>query len=71
MRIFIKSFDSPGVERGRSPLDPVNGVTFCQKKLGKICAILPSDSRNQGDFSGFTKALTITRPPHYRKFAPA
>ena len=48
MRVDIEMVDAFGIERGRAPLDAVNGITLFQKELGKIAAILARDACDKG-----------------------
>ena len=48
MRILIDVVDACGIEERGSPLNAMNLIAFREKKIGKISAVLSSDSRNKG-----------------------
>jgi perosamine synthetase len=47
VRILIEMVDTRGVERGRSPLDAVHGVTKAKQIFGEIGAVLTGDAGYQ------------------------
>src|SRR5690606_27013860 len=52
MEIVIEMIDPPGVERRRPPFDAVDLVSFAEKKVRKIRAVLAGRAEDQCDFPG-------------------
>ncbi len=57
--ILIEMIYPVGVEERRTPLDAVHGVSFSEKKLGQIGAVLPG---NAGDKSRFSRHRLLLLP---------
>jgi hypothetical protein len=47
MRVFIEVIDPRGIERGRPPLDAVDGVTETEQIFGQIGAVLSGDAGDE------------------------
>jgi hypothetical protein len=50
MRVLVDVVNALRVKERSAPLDAVNYVSFFQQKLGKIRAILPCNSSDEGYF---------------------
>ena len=47
MRVLVEMIDSLRIEGGGAPDDAVNLIAFVEQKLGKIRAVLTSDSSDE------------------------
>ena len=47
MRILVEMVDAGGIERGRPPLDAVDGVALAEQIFGEIGAVLAGDAGDQ------------------------
>ena len=50
VRITVQVIDAYGVEHRRPSFDPVDHITFVQKELGQIRAILAGNPGDESDF---------------------
>ena len=48
--ILVKMIDPTGVERARTPLNPMNLVAPHQQQLSQVASTLPGDASDQGGF---------------------
>src|SRR5258707_14690180 len=62
MCIVVEMVDPIGIEEARPPQKAVHFITVLQQQFGEICAVLPSDTRNQCTF--FHIYLTYSLPNH-------
>src|SRR3546814_13610995 len=59
MTVLIEMVDTPGVDRGRAPLDAMHRIAAIQQHLGEIGAILSGGPGNQRDFVGHGEVLVL------------
>ena len=59
--VATKVFDTRAKQIARSPDNPVNGVAFCQKRLGQIRTVLAGDAGDQSSSIAIHGAELITR----------
>jgi hypothetical protein len=45
--VLVEMVDARGVERGGTPLDPMNGVAEAKQEFGEVGAVLPGDAGQQ------------------------
>ena len=50
MGIILEVINPCRIERGSSPLDPVDHIAFSKQKFGKVGAVLTCDTCDEGDF---------------------
>ena len=47
VRVLVEVVDARGIERGRAPLDAMDGIAEAEQIFGKIGAVLPGDAGDQ------------------------
>ena len=65
VRVLVQMVDTVGIERRRTPFDPVNGISLAEQQFSQKGSVLPGHAGNQCNFIGHA-ADSSHYPSEYR-----